>query len=381
MIGNVRRKPGKNGWEWRGVIEDELGRKKRLSTYAATREEALEKAAELIARAKTGQPIRDNRQKVGTWLTHWAVYILPTTTRAVNTQASYAGLIRQHLAPALSGVTLADLRPSTIALVLNELETKGLSASTRRSAYAALNAAFEDAVNDRLLARNPMESVKRPKAGENRSRVVEFDKVKALIEAAKGHRYFPMLAVAIETGLRRGEVLALEWDNLRLEDPYELQVTGTLVRLRDGGGLRKTPPKSATSRRRVPFSGALAAELKRHRAEWLQHRMLMGSVWGESPNGGFVFTSSTGRPIEPRSFSRWYSNLCETLGIEDTGIHALRHAAATGWLTEGTDVRTVAELLGHSDGGALALRTYASSNDALRRQAVEGRSRALGLGS
>lgn len=265
--------------------------------------------------------------------------------------------------------------------MLSELEGKGLSASSRRSASAALNAALGDAVNDRLLARNPMESVKRPKAGENRSRVVEMDKVRELINATKGHKYFPMLAVAIETGLRRGEVLALEWSDINLEG-FELEVTGTLVRLRNGQGLLKTPPKSTTSRRRVPFSGALATELKKHRAQWLEHRFLMGSSWGESPNGtGYVFLSNTGNPVEPRSFSRWYSNQCEKLGIQETGIHSLRHAAATGWLSEGTDARMVAELLGHSDGGALALRVYASSNDERRRRAVEERSRNLGYGN
>lgn len=377
MIGNVRRKPGRDGWEWRGVIVDELGRRKRLSAYAATRDEALEKAAQLIARAKVGEPIRDDRRKVGEWLRHWSEVILPATTRAANTRSQYQSLIRTHLAPALDAVQLAELRPSTIALVLAELERKGLAASTRRSAYAALRAALDDAVRDRLIARNPAVEVKRPKADPLRPRIVDPTRVRQLLDAARGHRYFPALAVAVECGLRRGEVLGLEWDDLDL-DGLELEVSGTLTRA--DGKLEKGSPKSITSRRRVPISSGLAAELRRVRAEWLEHRMMLGPSWGESPRGGYVFTSRAGTPVEPRSFSRWYAELCRELGIEETGVHSMRHAAATGWIADGTDPRTVAELLGHADGGALALKLYASSDDERRRRAVEDRSRALGLG-
>lgn len=377
MNGQARRKPGRTGWEWRGYVSDELGRRKRVSTYGRTKAEALEKAEEVIARSKAGVPVRDSKQSVGAWLRYWAETILPTTPRAVNTVEQYRSLIRTHLAPAFEGVSLGDLRPSGVQLVLAELEARGLSASTRRSAYATLRAALDAAVTDRLLARNPVADVKRPKASAPKPRAVEDDKVVQLLAAARGHRFFPILFTILETGLRRGEALALEWDDIDL-DALELEVNGTLVRVE--GGLKKLPPKSAASRRRIPISSALANELRKARATQLETRLALGGAWGVTDRGGYVFTSNAGGPIEPRNLSRWHAALCSDLGIEEKGLHAMRHSAATAWITTGTDARTVAELLGHADGGALALRVYATSSDELRRKAVEDRSRRLWLG-
>jgi integrase len=193
-----------------------------------------------------------------------------------------------------------------------------------------------------------------------------------LLEAAHGHRLRALLVLVATTGLRRGEALALRWCDLDLERGA-LRVSHGLVRT--SAGLRVSEPKTARGRRTVPLAPATVEALREHRVTQLEDRLRAGTAWRDN---GLIFASEVGGLLEPRNVSRWYAALTARCGVEDRGMHALRHFAATSMLEGGATVRTVADVLGHSD-VSVTLNVYASSADESRRRAVDGLALGLGL--
>jgi integrase len=134
---------------------------------------------------------------------------LLASDRAVSTKELYAGLTLRHVEPVIGQLCLGPVRPSDVTRVLLRMEQSGRAASTRRSAYAAMRAAFDDAVADGLLAVNPVLRVRRPKASSGEALSLTIEEVKEFLAGAEGLRYAAVLRLIVGTGLRRGEALAL----------------------------------------------------------------------------------------------------------------------------------------------------------------------------
>jgi integrase len=151
------------------------------------------------------------------------------------------------------------------------------------------------------------------------------------------------LILALKTGMRRGELLALHWEDVDL-DKSVLQVRGTLRRTREG--LTFGTPKTAASRRQVVLSPTSVAALRRHRARQNEEREAAGDLWQVL---GLVFPNTLGRPMEPRDLlSDVYRPLLKRAGLPPVTFHVLRHTAATLLLAEGEHPKVVQELLGHA---------------------------------
>jgi integrase len=228
------------------------------------------------------------------------------------------------------------------------------------------------AVRDGLVSRNVAAVVQRPSVQVRPPRVVSPAKVRELVSVAAGERHQPLLVLIATTGLRRGEALGLRWSDLEL-DGGSLRVARNLLRTSSGLQL-DSEPKTARGRRTVPLAPAAVEILRTHRLRQLAERM-QAPVWQET---GLVFTTEVGGALEPRNVSRWYAELAARCGVEDRGMHALRHFAATAMLESGATVRTVADVLGHAD-VTVTLNVYASSADEAQRRAVAGLAAGLGL--
>ncbi len=157
-------------------------------------------------------------------------------------------------------------------------------------------------------------------------------------------RYGLLFELLVNTGLRRGEALALEWRSHVKEDDGWLKVRGTLTR--ENGGLVTTSTKTAKSRREVPITDRTAEILQRLRARQAAERDRAGSRWKESGND---FTSSSGEPCDPRDALLALKVAAEQAGgLSNTGLHTLRHSAASTMLANGVPLKVVSEILGHS---------------------------------
>jgi integrase len=235
-----------------------------------------------------------------------------------------------------------------------------------------LRAGLDGAVRDGLLAKNPAAAVARPGVARKEAKHASAVDMNKLLLCAEGLRYRNVLALIAATGMRRGEALALHWDQVDLNKGV-LLVRGTLGRV--GGKLVITEPKTDRSRRTIPIAAPLVAMLQAHRADQEAERIAAGDQWQVH---GLVFATEFGTPVDPRNILRTIQIAAQKAAISDIGVHTLRHSAAVAWLESGVHIKAVADLLGHSS-IAITGDTYGHTSDDAARAAVEGLADKLGI--
>ena len=191
-----------------------------------------------------------------------------------------------------------------------------------------------------------------------------------VLQAASPTRYSAILTLIATTGLRKGEALGLLWEDVDLERGT-LRVRKTLSRI--NGELVRTDPKTAKSRRTIPLRGTAADALRRHRVAQLEERVRAANIWQDT---GHVFTTETGRPIDPRNVLRAITTAATKAGLAGVNVHTLRHSAATHWLENGIHLRAVADLLGHSS-TRITGDVYAHTSDEAASRAMDALGSAL----
>lgn len=343
------------------------GERHRINRAGKTAADAVRRRNEAVDALRRGELVKDSPVTFGQYFEAWRDGPL-RAGRKQSTVDQYAGLVRVHALPAWTSTRVATIRPSAVERLLLDLESS-LSASSRRSLYAALRSLFAAAQRDGLIGTNPVERVQRPRSAKSEPRALTATEVRALIEAAGSDRLAVTIGVVAGTGLRRGELLGLRWEDLDL-DTGEMHVRRSLSRASDG--LRERAPKSDSGIRTVPLAPAVVQLLRSHRKAQAIERLAVPH-W-EDP--GYVFTSETGSALEPRNWSAWYATVATRAGVSDRGAHALRHYAATAMLSSGATVRDVADVLGHSS-PVVTLEIYARAVPEAQRTAVEAASAVL----
>jgi integrase len=222
------------------------------------------------------------------------------------------------------------------------------------------------------VARNVADAVQAPKAAPSPAKALSADQVVVLLAAAEdkqadGKQLYPFLALAVATGMRRGELGALTWDSIDLDRGV---VTVRQAIGEDRFGHRFVKGTKSDRQRTVPLNSLAIAALRRHRANQAEEKMLHRDVYDDQD---FVFADKVGRLLDLDAVSKAFSALASEVGIKVKGIslHSCRHFGATQALVSGTDIRTVAALLGHAD-ASVTLRTYAHVVPGAQEKAVTG---------
>jgi integrase len=164
--------------------------------------------------------------------------------------------------------------------------------------------------------------------------------------------------------LRRGELLALQWEDVDLGS-RQLHVRRALQRV--GGKLQMVEPKTGSSLRTVVLPKLAVRYLREHRKRQNAERLALGDAWREH---GLVFASSVGTPIEPRNVNRRWNELRAKAGLDWLRLHDLRHGCASFLLAQGVPARAIMEVLGHSEIG-VTMNTYAHFLPVLRQEAAD----------
>ncbi len=337
---------------WRLVFDlerDHTGRRRqRVITFEGNRSDAEAELTQQLAKAKNGGFVEPHNLTVAEYLEHWLDnYAAPAT--APKTLERYAEICRKHLAPAFGANRLMKLTPMQIQAYYVEAQKTGrrdgrggLSARTVLHHHRVFKQALRHAIRWRLLTSNPADAVEPPKPEAREIKVLDEQQTAKLLDGAEGTTLFMPILLAVTTGLRRGEVLALRWTDVDL-DRGVLSVMQTLEETRDG--LRFKAPKTKGSRRVVTLPAVTVEALRRHKVEQAQLRLRIGL--GREENG-LVCPRQEGQPRSPCAFTKEFSRLVAKLNIPHITFHGLRHSHATQLLRAGIHPKVAQERLGHS---------------------------------
>jgi integrase len=232
--------------------------------------------------------------------------------------------------------------------------------------------ALKDAERQGLVSRSVAEQVRMPRVSRPTRQALTVEQARHLLTVTSPHRLHALFVTTLMLGLRRGEVLGLCWADVDLDpDSPRVFIRHALQRTPDG--LVLLPPKTAESQAMLPLPPLLAWTLATHRAAQAVERLAMGARW---PGTDYVFTSSTGGPIDPRNLDRQWTRLREKAGLAHLRFHDLRGGCSTLLMSLGVHPRVVMHMLRHTT-VAMSMEVYASVAPALERAALDALNEAL----
>ena len=298
-----------------------------------------------------------------------------------KTLLQYTDFVRRGLIPALGSIPLAKLRPQHIqryyshALQHGRTDGKGgLSAKTVLHIHRLLRQALFHAVKWQMMARNPADAVEPPRPQRYDPPMLSPDMVRRLLSEAGDAPHGDLIHTAVMTGLRKGELLGLRWQDVDL-DASLLHVRQSAQWL-PGQGWSFRQPKTHRSRRPVALAPATVNLLRGHRRRQLEDRVALGEAYGDHD---LVFATPLGTPIDTSNLRRAWKSIAKAADVPHLRFHDLRHVHATLMLLGGVHPKVVAERLGHANVG-ITLDTYSHVLPHLQSQAAAGLERTLAAG-
>ncbi|GAA2849871.1 site-specific integrase [Actinoplanes cyaneus] len=362
-------------WCGAGYVLAADGTRKRIYVYGTTRRDAADKLATKLADSNRGLVVAaDPNLTVDDYLTAWLTGVARHRLRA-TTYVTYETLIRRFLIPGLGNRRLATLTVRDVRTFLDRLPkvcqccawgwdakrdpehrvkarrprccaignccAKNVSPNTVRYVRAVLSTALADGVREDILGRNVASAVRLPTPRSDFQPFTLGESRRYLLAAAY-HRHGPLFELALRTGLRRGELLGLRWDDIDL-DAGHLHVRRTLARTR--GGATFQPVKTHRSARRIVLPRDCITALRRYRTRQDIDRRAAADDWTER---GLVFTNTVGGPLDPATVHRHHQTICELADVRYIRFHDLRHTCASLLLEQGVELVTIKDLLGHA---------------------------------
>jgi len=341
--------------------------------YGKTRKEVAEKLTKRIADRDSGLIFDAGKMTLGEYLDRWLSDSVKGTVR-VSTYERHEAIIRLHIKPSIGRVGLKKLTPAHVRSLYREKLNSGLLApATVRKIHSTLHKALSQAVSDGIVPRNAAD-VKAPRPTPEEMRPLSEDEARAFLETAResGDRFEALYVLAITTGLRRGELLGLRWDDVDLERGM-LRVGRALVR--EGGRHTLGETKTRRGRRQINLTPRTVSAIRTHRKKQLEEKTKLA---GLHQDHSLIFASEVGTPMNPENLvKRSFKPLLKKAGLPEIRFHDLRHTCATLLLGRGVHPKLVQELLGHAT-IAMTLDTYSHYLPSMGDQAAGAMGHAFG---
>lgn len=342
MTGHIRKR-GDRSWELKfdaGTGPDGK-RKTRYASFKGTKRDAAIELAKLITAAASGEMVDPTRVTVKEFLERWERDWV-TTNVSPKTGERYRELMRLHVSPHVGATKLQKLRPVHLVELYGKLAA-ALAPRTIGHVHRVLHQALARAVEWDLLTANVAERVTPPRVEDEEVQILPVDQLKAIIaEASRRGWIAPIAKLALATGMRRGELLALRWQDLDLERG-RVTVARSLEQTK--AGLRFKEPKTKRGRRTITLPASAVADLRTHWREQQEVRLKLGA--GKSPPEALVFSDIDGSPRLPQTVSQTWMKVTAAAKVEAT-FHSLRHTHASHLIAAGVDVLTISRRLGHA---------------------------------
>lgn len=251
----------------------------------------------------------------------------------------------------LGDIKIKSLRAEHVQRMVNDMISKGLSPKNIRDTYNVVNASMKKAVVLKEILYNPCEGVELPKMKRYRAKVYDTKTIHEILDTAKDSDIYLAVLILITVGLRRGELLALRWENIDF-DKQLIKVRENMVRGEDGYILKA--PKTESGIRDIHIGKDLVAILKEAYTEYRLDKMRYGPGFQDL---GFVIRQEDGSPLHPDSMTRKWIRFIQSNDLPRIRLHDLRHSNATALIRAGVNPKVVSERLGHAD-VSITLNTY-----------------------
>ena len=364
------RKDGR--WEGRIVVGyDEKGLPKTKSVTAVSKSECQEKLEAL----KTSLGIISGRAKpdmpFGEWLSLWYQTWSKPGLR-LTTQQGYEDRIYCHIIPALGSIPLNKLTQSDLQQFYAELKRNGrrvrreqngpgLSDRMVRACHCTCRLALEKAKLEGLITINPAVGCKLPPKKAREMQILSHDEMQRLLIQAKEDGFYELMLLELATGMRRGEICALLWDDLNFRTG-ELHIQRQVIHV--DGGLHFSAPKTKSSDRVVILPPAVRKVLQELKERTDSRWMFPSPVKEDAP-------------VDPQSVYRKLKKALERADCKAIRFHDLRHTFATTALEHGMDIKTLSAIIGHIS-SATTIDIYSHVTGAMQRQAAQKIERGIG---
>jgi len=377
MKGHIQQR-GKDSWR----LKFDLGRdpatgkrRTRFMTVRGGKRQAQAALANALAEIDKQTFVDRSSVTVAEHLRAWLAGIRPDL--GAKTFEVYEQIVSKHLIPALGAIRLQQLATWQLREYYARARSEGrkveiagkaivrppLSPTTVRHHHRLLVAALGQAVTDGALRSNPA-AVKKlaPAAAKSEITILNADQISMVLRASADTPLRLPVLIALGTGMRRGEILALRWGEVDL-DQAKLTVTRTLEQT--ASGVRFKAPKTASSRREIELPGMVIEELRRHRLQQAEALLKHGVRQGVET---LVCARETGEPLSPRDVTKGFERLVKRLRL-DVRFHDLRHTHVSQLLALGINLKVVTERIGHAS-PAFTLKTYAHLVPGLQGEAA-----------
>ena len=366
----TRRKDGR--WEARYTVVTANGPKRKV-LYGKTRADVSAKLTKAMADRDVGLVFDAAGSTVGDYLDRWLSDAVKGTVRE-STYSRDKYLVTNHIKPALGRLKLKNLNAMHLQGLYRERLDSGLSASTVQKIHHVLHKGLRQAVRWNLIPRNPADEVKAPAPTSKEMHPLSAEEARRLLDAAQGDRFEALYVLAVHTGMRRGELLGLKWDDVDLENAT-VRVRRTLTRIDNGRRLALGPPKNKKSRRTVRLTERAVEALRSHLERQLAEIEALGDLYKDQ---GLVFTTEAGTLINPSNLrQRSLASLLKRAGLPQITFHDLRHTCASLLFQKNVHPKFVQELLGHAS-VAITLDTYSHMLPGMGGEAADAMGEVLG---
>jgi integrase len=350
MKGSVK----KDGTRWYVVVDLPRGpdgrRRQKWHGGYMTRKDAEAAQATIVSNIARGEYVEPSRRTLAEYLDTWLKTTRPTLRP--STFAAYEALLTKHVSPRIGHVPLQKVTASDLDALYADLAGV-LAPSSVRKVHAILRKALADAVRKGTLQRNVADAADPPRASKAPRKVWSADQAQRFLAEARDDPLYCVYRLALTTGMRRGEIAGLRWEDVDL-DASRLSIRQALVVV-GAYDVQVSEPKTARSRRNVALDSATVAALR--------------ALYEQIPTSEYVFARDDGTPFHPDYLSAAFGRHAKRAGMPRISFHDLRHTYATMALQAGVHPKVVSERIGHAS-VAITLDVYSHAVPALEESAA-----------
>lgn len=363
----------RNDGRWCAAFYDNAPCPRRHFVYGSTQAEVKKKLKEKKEALEKGGQKKEEEYTLESWVLYYLENYKKNEVKP-TTFSTYMDQYNKHIkGEEIGKIKLSRLTSEMLQRLYNSKNSVGYNAKTIKHMYVLINSSLKKAVQLKIVTENVNDVTVIPRPREFQAKTLSAEDISKIVNHAKEEELYPIIILTLYTGMRKGEVMALKWENVNWED-RELYIEGSLCSVpkenaRDGKSkyeYKVLSPKTEKSRRAVPLMGMAyeALEIQKQRQDKIRQKYQL--IYEDE---GFVFARYDGRCLEQGGFMRKYHEFLRKYGLPSIRFHDLRHTFASLLLEAGESPKVIQELLGHS--------TITTTMDVYAHVTKKGKARAV----